>query len=84
MFIYILYFSLYIQSAYKAMHSVETALLVVFDDLLMAVDRRKHILVTLLDYSAAFDTIEHSILFHMGCQEMLYNGCHHILQIGSK
>ena len=40
-----------------------TALLVVFDDLLTALDNRKHVLVTLLDYSATFDTIDHSILF---------------------
>jgi len=52
-----------LQSAYKECHSVETALLVVFDDLLNAIDNRKHILVTLLDYSAAFDTIDHAILF---------------------
>ena len=51
------------QSAYKEYHSVETALLVVFDDLLSAIDNRKHVLVCLLDYSAAFDTIDHSILF---------------------
>mgnify|MGYP001545720609 CR=1 FL=1 len=42
---------------------METALLHVYDDLLTAMDNRKHILVTLLDYSAAFDTIDHSILF---------------------
>jgi hypothetical protein len=51
-----------LQSAYKEYHCVETALLVVFDDLLCALDSRKHILVTLLDYSAAFDTIDHSVL----------------------
>ena len=52
-----------LQSAYKEFHSVETALLLVFDDLLTAVDNKKHVLVTLLDYSAAFDTIDHNILF---------------------
>ena len=52
-----------LQSAYKQFHSVETALLRVYDDMLNAIDRGQHVLVTLLDYSAAFDTIGHSILF---------------------
>ena len=38
------------------------ALLVVYD-LFYAIDNRKHILVTLLDNSAAFDTIDYAILF---------------------
>ena len=53
-----------LQSAYKEFHCVETALLVVFDDVLHAIDDRKHILMALLDYSAAFDTIDHGILFN--------------------
>ena len=52
-----------LQSAYKEKHSVETALLAVMDDLLMSVDARNCVLLTLLDYSAAFDTVSHPILF---------------------
>ena len=52
-----------LQSAYKELHSVETALLKVYDDLLCAVDAGKCIMITLLDFSAAFDTIDHNILF---------------------
>ena len=46
----------------------------VFDDLLCAIDDRKHILVTLLDYSAAFDTIDHSILFTRLCSSYGLSG----------
>ena len=52
-----------LQSAYRPYHSVETALLVVMDDMLCAIDKGQHVLITLLDYSAAFDTIGHDILF---------------------
>ena len=51
-----------LQSAYKVLKSVETALLKVYDDL-CAVDNKKHILNMLLDFSAAFDTVDHNILF---------------------
>ena len=52
-----------LQSAYKEFHSVETALLLVCDDMLGAIDKGQHVLLTLLDYSAAFDTVGHGILF---------------------
>ena len=50
------------QSAYKAFHSTETALLKVQSDIADALDRGEIVLLLMLDMSAAFDTIDHSIL----------------------
>ena len=51
-----------LQSAYHRNHSTETALLRVQNDMLLALDGGNEVLLVLLDYSAAFDTIDHSIL----------------------
>ena len=51
-----------LQSAYRSGHSTETALLKVHDDIICAVGKKKAVLVVLLDLSAAFDTVEHSVL----------------------
>ena len=50
------------QSAYRVFHSVETALLKVHNDICQAVDKKQCIFLVLLDLSAAFDTVEHSVL----------------------
>ena len=50
------------QSAYRKGHSVETAVLSVMDSLLTNSDEKSVSLVALLDLSAAFDTLDHSIL----------------------
>ncbi|XP_072025175.1 uncharacterized protein [Amphiura filiformis] len=56
------------QSAFRKFHSTETALLRVQNDLLRAVDKHQEAVLILLDYSAAFDTIDHKILIRRLCQ----------------
>lgn len=50
------------QSAYRKLHSTETALLKIMDDLYRIVDNKKAAVLIGLDLSAAFDTIDHEIL----------------------
>ena len=50
------------QSAYKSNHSTETALIAVCDDIKRGFDNRKGTALVMIDLSAAFDTINHSIL----------------------
>ena len=50
------------QSAYKSGHSTETALLRLKNDMLMAIDGRKAVILVLLDLSAVFDTVDHEIM----------------------
>ena len=52
------------QSAYRRFHSTESALLNIQDDLFLNMSEGSTTALTLLDLSAAFDTIDHSILFH--------------------
>ncbi len=51
------------QSAYRRYHSTETALLRVQNDLLLAIDQGQEAVLVMLDYSAAFDTIDHGVLY---------------------
>ena len=49
------------QSAYKAGHSCETALLRVYNDIVTTVGKGNGAMLVLLDLSAAFGTIDHVI-----------------------
>ena len=51
------------QSAYKAHHSTETALLTITDDILLSLDKGNNVFLLLLDLSAAFNTVNHSYYF---------------------
>ena len=51
------------QSAYRQFHSTETALTAVVDKIVKAIDAGQVCALVLLDLSAAFDTIDHDILF---------------------
>ena len=53
------------QSAYRAGHSCETALLRVYNDIVTTVGKDNGSFLVLLDLSAAFDTIDHDNLFYI-------------------
>jgi len=50
------------QSAYLKHHYTETTLIALHDDLIRAMDKQEVTCLTILDLSATFDTIDHSIL----------------------
>ena len=50
------------QSADRANHSTETALLFVVNQIKMAIDNRKDTALVFIDFSSAFDTIDHAML----------------------
>ena len=50
------------QSAYRKHHSIKTALLQVVNDIHQAIDNKCEAVLVLLDLSAAFYTIDHTIL----------------------
>ena len=66
------------QSGYKKFHSCETATLRIYNDLLCITDNDKQAILLLLDLSAAFDTINHTILLKklrhsFGLKDQVYN-----------
>ena len=63
------------QSAYHPLHSTETAIVSILDDLLVALDDHQLVLLSLLDCSTAFDLVSHQILLrhpehHLGISGM--------------
>ena len=50
------------QSVYKPNHSTETALMRIQNDILMTLDNKRGVLLFLLDLTAAFDTVDHTLL----------------------
>ena len=62
------------QLAYRPAHSTETALVRVTNDLLCAVDKPQEVILIHLDLSAAFDTVDHNILFQP-LHEEIFVGC---------
>ena len=52
------------QSAYRPGHSTETALVRIHNDLLLSIDSRRSVLLVLLDLTAAFNTLDHTVLLH--------------------
>jgi hypothetical protein len=53
-----------VQSAYRANHSTETAVLKVASDIFDSADTGHVTILALLDLSAAFDTVDHQVLLH--------------------
>ena len=54
----------YMQSAFRKKYSTETAIIKVTNDILRAMDRGECTILTMLDLSAAFDTVDHVILLN--------------------
>ena len=53
------------QHGYKAGHSTETLLVKFMNDVLVAVDKNRGVVVLLVDLSSAFDTVQHDILMRI-------------------
>ena len=53
------------QFGYKRHHSCETFLLKLIDDILVTVDSKLGVVVLIVDLSAAFDTVDHTVLLNI-------------------
>ena len=51
-----------LQSAYKIFHSTETVLRTVTNDILLSLEKGKNVFLVLLGLSAAFDTVNRTLL----------------------
>ena len=61
---YLLHFNIldHKQSGFRKLHSTETTLSILIDDILWTLDHNKNIQLLLLDLSSAFDIIKHDLL----------------------
>ena len=64
----------HLQSAYKARHSIETALAKIKNDIDLVIDQGQGVLLFLLDLSAAFDTLDHRLLLERLTSEVGVQG----------
>ena len=69
------------QSAYRKLHSTETASIRVHNDIAIALDQKRSVVLVLLDLSVAFDTVDHCIVlsrlsrrFGIGCTALEWFG----------
>ena len=62
------------QSAYRSNHGTETALLKVMNDILLNMNYQHVTILVLLDLSATFDTVDHSILLNRISPKLGLNG----------
>ena len=53
-----------LQSAYQVNHSTESALVHIKADILASMDKQEVVCLVLINLSAAFDMVDHSILLH--------------------
>ena len=53
------------QFGYKRHHSCETFLLKLIDDILVTIDSKLGVVVLIIDLSAAFDTVDHTVLLNL-------------------
>ena len=77
------------QSAYRKYHGTDTALLKVQNDILRELDGKRGVFLILLDLSAAFDTIDHDILYEsvlsrLVSRAQLWNGFNLICHVDLK
>jgi len=68
------------QSAYRAGHSTETAIIAVHDEIVRCVDSSDVCALVLLDHSAAFDTVDHQTLLRVlshrfGVKDAAFDWC---------
>ena len=52
------------QSAYRANHSTETALIRIRNDVTQALDQNRDVILILLDLKSAFDCLNHTIMIN--------------------